>query len=950
MDIKELQKHGQSVWLDYFRRDLIASGELARMIRDDGIRGITTNPTIFEQAISGTTLYDAALERDVRRQDEPPRKIYERLVIDDIQQAADVLRPVFDATGGGDGFVSMEVSPYLAHDTRGTIEEARRLWFAVGRQNLMIKVPGTAQGVPAIERLTAEGININVTLLFGRDACHQVRDAYMAGLEALVDHGAPIDRIAGVASMFVSRVDVLVEHVLHDRIASATGEERSSLLGLLGKIGIANAKLAYQDWKDSCASARWQALAARGARPQRLLWASTGMKDPKLRDVLYVESLIGRCTIDTIPPKTLDALRDHGKAAAHLEENLDEAQHVMDALAHAGISIDELAHQLVEQGVDKFASAFDGLFASLAKKRADVLKRALDRTSYALPTQLEAKVAATLEEWRTEGNVRRLWARDASLWTDRDEARWMGWLDAVARQRRSAGELAEFATTVRQRGFTHAVVLGMGGSSLCADVLAQTFGRVDGSPQLHVLDSVDPAQILALQSQLTLRDTLFIVASKSGSTLEPNLLESYFYELMRNEVGDAGVGLHFIAVTDAGSSLLRTADVKHFAHAFLGASDVGGRYSALTNFGLVPAAVMGLDVSEILDRAETMVHACAPYVPPHENPGVLLGAILGTLAKQGRDKVTFIVSPAIAQLGAWLEQLLAESTGKVGKGLVPIDAEPVGAPRVYGDDRVFIYVRLDHGFDPSQDAVVAALRGADHPVVRIAICEPLDIGQEFFRWQIAVAVAASILRIDPFDQPDVEASKLKTRALVEAYTRTGSLPTDAAFHRERGITLIADPRNREDLEQAAGADTTLVGFLRAHVQRCKPGDYLALLAYLERSDRHTDELQRIRRTVRDAQHVATSVGFGPRFLHSTGQLHKGGPNTGVFLQITCDDARDLDVPEHRYTFGVVKAAEARGDHDVLVERGRRVLRIHLGSDVGAGLATLRDAIERTMSS
>jgi transaldolase/glucose-6-phosphate isomerase len=524
----------------------------------------------------------------------------------------------------------------------------------------------------------------------------------------------------------------------------------------------------------------------------------------------------------------------------------------------------------------------------------------------------------------------------------------MGWLELVAHQQRAAFALVELASKVRARGFAHAVVLGMGGSSLCAEVLARTFARVDGWPQLHVLDSIDPAQILALESRITLRDSLFIVASKSGSTLEANLLETYFFERMRTEVGDQGVGLHFIAVTDAGSSLAHLADMMHFDRAFLGPSDVGGRYSALSNFGMVPAAVMGLDVPEFLDRAATIVHACAPYVPPHENPGVLLGAILGTLAREGRNKVTIVISPGIAQLGVWLEQLLAESTGKAGTGLVPIDAEPVGEPGVYGDDRVFVYLRLDQAYDSVQDAAVAALGDAGQPVVRISIATTMDIGQEFFRWQIAVAVAASILGVDPFDQPDVEVSKVQARSIVERFAITHALPATVPFHREAGIALFSDDRNRRDLEAGAERDRTLVGFLRSHLRRSAPGDYLALLAFVENTDAHLEVLQHMRRTIRDGLRLATSVGFGPRFLHSTGQLHKGGPNTGVFLQITCDDARDLDVPGHDYSFGVVKAAEAAGDFNVLAERGRRLLRIHIGSDVGAGLATLRAAIERAL--
>jgi transaldolase / glucose-6-phosphate isomerase len=940
VDLKELHpRYGQSIWLDYIRRHLLQGGEFARLVREDGIRGVTSNPSIFEKAIAGSTDYGPALERDEKNEDETASAIYERLAIEDIQQAADILRPVYDEADRRDGYVSMEVSPYLAHDTQATIDEATRLWSTVHRENLMIKVPATPEGIPAVRQLISQGINVNITLLFSRAACRQVMEAYMDGLEALAARGGDLTRMASVASMFVSRLDVLVDPILEAR----TGADEAELRGLVGKVAIANAKLAYQDWKELARRPRWQALAARGARMQRLLWASTSAKDPRFRDVLYVESLIGPDTVDTIPPATLDAFRDHGKGGSRLEENVDEAREAMATLARAGISIDELTARLLDDGVKEFSAAFDALLGSIEKKREGVLKSALDRMSYRLPASLDDEVKATVKDWRTAGKVRRLWARDASLWTGHDENRWLDWLTVVDAERDSGQVLAAFATEA-QRDFTHALVLGMGGSSLCPDVLARTFGRVRGYPELLVLDSTDPAQIAAMEARIDLSKTLFIVSSKSGTTLEPNILKDYFLDRVSQAVGQADAAKHFIAVTDPGSALQHVAEAQSFGRVFFGVPGIGGRYSALSNFGLVPAAAMGLEVPRFLDRAVTMARACASCVPPEQNPGVLLGAILGTAARSGRDKVTLITSPGVSQLGAWLEQLLAESTGKQGKGIVPIDQEPLGAPDVYGADRLFVYLRLDDAPDAAQDAAMGALEKAGHPVVRIALGEPHDLGQEFFRWEIAIAVAGAIIGINPFDQPDVEASKVAARRLTDAYEKSGTLPQESPFCRDGALSLFADERNHLALDKSVGSDKTLRGYLRAHLSRLERGDYFALLAYVERNDAHSRQLQSMRRVVRESRHVATCVGFGPRFLHSTGQAYKGGPPSGVYLQLTCDDAQDLKIPGHRFSFGIVKAAQARGDFQVLAQRERRVLRIHLGPDVDAGLSILLRAI------
>ncbi len=557
-------------------------------------------------------------------------------------------------------------------------------------------------------------------------------------------------------------------------------------------------------------------------------------------------------------------------------------------------------------------------------------------------------VAAELDGWQRQEKVQRLWARDGSLWTGQDEAKWLDWLDIVAQQQKQLAVFASIAAQFKTPDWTHAVVLGMGGSSLCPDVLAQTFGQQPGHPRLLVLDSTDPAQIRTLESAIDLTKTVFIVSSKSGSTLEPNIFRDYFLNRLRGLIG-AKAGDHFVAVTDPGSSLEQAARRDAFRAIYAGMPGIGGRYSALSNFGMVPAAAAGLDVGKLLERAGAMAHQCAAKVPARENPGVVLGTILGVLGRSGRDKVTLVASPPIASLGAWLEQLLAESTGKQGKGLIPVDEEPLGDPTRYGQDRTFAYLRLEGGVDARQEAAIDALRRAGQPVLTIALADRYDLAKEFFRWEIATAVAGSVIGIDAFNQPDVEASKVETRKLTSEYEEHGKLPSESPIFSDRSIRLFADPRNAQQLAAAVGQTKSLAGYLQAHLARVGDGDYVALLAYIERNARHAERLQAMRLAIRDSKRVATCVGFGPRFLHSTGQAYKGGPNSGVFLQITCDDVPDLDVPGHRYTFGVVKLAQARGDFDVLAQRGRRALRVHLGSNVEEGLCTLGEAVASALA-
>ena len=570
-----------------------------------------------------------------------------------------------------------------------------------------------------------------------------------------------------------------------------------------------------------------------------------------------------------------------------------------------------------------------------------------NQQTFALPPDLSAAVEAALDDWDAKDKVRRLWARDASLWTNSDEGKWLGWLSIVDEQQRSIRRFPNFSLEVKDAGFSHVLLLGMGGSSLCPEVMSKSFGKIEGFPELHVLDSTDPAQIRTLENKIDPANTLFIVSSKSGSTLEPNIFKQYFFERVRQVVGDDEVGNRFVAITDPGSRLRQEAENDRFRKIFLGVPSIGGRYSALSDFGLAPAAAMGVDVAKFLDRTHEMVKVCGGDVSARNNPGVILGALLGVAHNQERDKITIVASPGIHDLGAWLEQLLAESTGKNGKGLVPVDREPPTSPEGYGDDRVFVYLRLDDDGNAAQDAAVDAIEGAGQPVVRIAVEDVYHLGQEFFRWEIATAVAGSIIGINPFDQPDVEASKSATRKLTSEYEQSGSLPAETPIFEGDGIKLFADEKNAQAFNEAVG-ESSLHGYLKAHFDRLVEGDYFALLAYVEMNDKHETSLQSMRRAVRDRRRVATCLGFGPRFLHSTGQAYKGGPNTGVFLQITCDDAVDVPVPGQKYTFGVVKAAQARGDFEVLAERGRRALRVHLGANVSDDLVKLEAAIQKAL--
>jgi transaldolase/glucose-6-phosphate isomerase len=932
----KLIDHGQSYWLDNLTRTMMENGELERRVREQGLRGITSNPSIFNKAISKGQAYDAQIRRLVE-DGLHVHDIYDRLTVSDIQRACDIMRPVFDASEGVDGFVSLEVSPYLIHDTDDTMNEARRLFAAVGRPNVLIKIPGSPAGVPAIEQMLYEGVNINITLLFSIAAYEAVAEAYVKALERRLAEGKDVSGVASVASFFVSRIDVLVDQLLGHLFAPGGGSEGPRPELLLGRAAVANAKLAYRSFKQIFSGERWQRLADHGARVQRVLWASTSTKDPLYSDVRYVEPLVGSDTVNTMPEQTIAAFADHGALRpGSVEEGLDEAQQVMDGLDAAGIDFDAVTWQLLNEGATKFITPYDALMATLARERATILglqPGGLLASEAAAGSGVEDALDAL--EARQFG--RRMFARDTALWTAETDvaekiSKRLGWLDCVSTYGGEVEDLARFAVEVKDDGIRHVVHLGMGGSSLCPEVCHEIFGSAAGFPALTVLDNTDPTAVEAVEDAIDLRRSLFIVASKSGTTTETLSFYKHFWR-RAEEQGVPDVGRHFIAITDPGTPLAGEARSKGFRRVFENDPNIGGRYSALSLFGLVPMALMGMDVGEVLRRARRMEVSCGPMVPARANPGVHLGAILGMHARRGRDKVTFALPEALAPFGMWAEQLLAESTGKEGKGLLPVAGEPIGPPEAYGEDRLFVAMSLIGRRDDDLERRLTELEEAGQPVVRLELADTLDLGGEFLRWEIATATAGAVLHLNPFDEPNVAESKGNTRDLLQQWERDHAFPEAHPVAEADGLAVFGD-------HDRVGQGSSPAALIRSLLDNASPGDYVALLAYIRSTPERQRKLQELRVAVRDGKKVATTLGYGPRYLHSTGQLHKGGPDTGIFLIFTADTDENADIPGETYDFATLQRAQALGDFRSLVDHGRRVLRVHLGANVEGALAAL----------
>ncbi|MGH2942067.1 MAG: bifunctional transaldolase/phosoglucose isomerase [Solirubrobacteraceae bacterium] len=897
---------GTSPWLDQIRRSLTQGGELRRMTEEDCLRGETSNPAIFEKAILGSPDYDDQIE-ELARAGALARAIYQEIAIQDVQEAADVLRRVFDDLDGDDGYVSLEVDPDLAFDTDRTLAQAREYWGRVDRPNAMIKIPGTPEGLPAIEQAIYEGININVTLLFSVEAYADVAEAYIAGLERRQREGKDLD-VRSVASFFVSRVDTEV-----DKRLEAIGRP-----DLQGTAAVANARAAYRRFEEIFhGGGRFAALHAAGAHVQRPLWASTGVKNPAYKETKYVEELVGPETVNTMPMQTLLACAERLEVSGETVR-VDPAP-VLDALAEAGIDMDDVTATLLREGIDAFVTPMEKLLAGIEAKREAIFTGRPETIDSSLPDELEPLIAELVRRAEHERVARRIWAKDDTLWGPSGQpevADRLGWLNAHETYGEQIDELEAFAGEVAEAGYTDTVLLGMGGSSLAPEVLRRSFGGAHhGRLRLHVLDSTDPGALLAQERAVDLERTLFLVSTKSGGTIETISLFEHFWSLRPH-------GEQFVAITDPGSSLEALAAERGFRHTFLNDPDVGGRYSALTYFGLVPAALMGIDLDSLLEGAGVAAEACAVGSTAEGNSGLWLGISLGALALQARDKLTFAVERPIESFGLWVEQLVAESLGKEGKGAVPVTDEPLGPPDVYGEDRVFSYLRDMDEPEEELDEQVKALAAANQPTVTLSAGGPYDLGRIFFFAEFATAVAGWVLGINPFDQPDVQAAKDMTGKLLADIEAGGEL------------------HEPED----AGDDA-----LRALLGEASPPSYVAILGFMAPGDGVDAAVAELRTALRDATKATTTFGYGPRYLHSTGQLHKGGPRDGRFLVLVHDGAEDAKIPGKPYTFGTLKNAQAFGDLETLRARGRTAEKLRLeGADPGEAVRRLTARIKELL--
>ncbi len=897
--IKKLTALGQSIWYDNIQRKILENGEFKAMIERGDIRGVTSNPSIFNAAIAKSNDYDSAL-MPLAWAGWDAEKIFWQLAIEDIKAACDAFAPLYEESNGGDGYVSIEVSPHLAHDTEATAAQAQQLWARVARPNLMVKIPATKEGIPAIRKSIAAGVNINITLIFSLTRYAEVMDAYLSGLEDRAAAGHPIDHIASVASFFVSRVDSKVDPKLPDGSP------------LKGKAAIANAKLAYDLYQQTFAGRRWENLKVKSARVQRPLWASTSTKNPAYHDTIYIDELIGPETVNTVPPATLEAFKDHGVAALTIVRNLDDSKNALAQLEASGVSMDVVTQELEDEGVKAFEDAFTQLLATIDERR----KNAASSLG-----PLADSVSKRISQLEADSVPARLWKGDPFLWAPAKDVAGqhevtirMGWLDSTDKARKLLKAYEAFAKEVKKAKIDRVLVLGMGGSSLTAEVFSSLLAAagIEASLSLAILDSTDPAQVALAAEQYPPDKSLYIVASKSGGTAEVMANFDYFWKLSKKD------GSRFIVTTDPGTSLEALARKRGFRKIFSADEFVGGRYSALTDFGLVPAALLGMDLNLLLDKADWMRSQCGEHVPAARNPGLALGAVLGESALRGRDKLTVLADAPLSAFAGWVEQIIAESSGKNGKGILPVPLEPSGDVKSYGKDRLFVYLRQTGELDDA----MKSLRAAGHPVIEFAIPNVYDIGAEMFRWEIATVVACSILGVNAFDQPNVELSKKITKAKIAEYQKKGKLKEGKPAWKKDGVAVFSP---------TAMAGASLKTVLGSFLKKAKAGGYVAINAYLPRNAEMIEALQEMRVAIRAKTGNAVTAGFGPRFQHSTGQFHKGGIKGGIFLVITAEPEKDMVVPTEGLTFGTLIRAQALGDYEALLDAKKKAIRIHLPS-------------------
>lgn len=912
---KKLHQLNQSIWFDNIDRNLIKNGWLRDQIEKEVIFGLTSNPSIFKKAITTGNGYSMDIQ-SMSWAGLDTKSIYEQLVIEDIRGVSDLLYPTYEATKQVDGYVSLEVDPVLANNNELTIKEAKRLWNLVDRKNLMIKVPATSAGIPAIKELIASGINVNVTLIFSVNRYLEVIDAYFSGLEERIRNNLPINQIHSVASFFVSRLDVKIESKLAEIIQSGKVKE-NEVQPYLGKLGILNALYAYEEFNISKNTERYKKIAEKGGNFQRPLWASTGTKNANYSDVLYVEGLLLPYTVNTVPPKTLTAFLDHGKCdVVDYSEGKSEFEIIENKLDNFGVNFEEVWIELEEEGVVAFNSAQDDLFEAIDKQH-DYFQRSLGG--------LGAQIEERIEALKFEGFSKKFFAPDAALWaiepSEVDEVlHRLGWIDAPILNRAIIEEADKLLKNLIKDGFTHALVLGMGGSSLAPEVFSKIFRDGETSAKrgltLSILDSTDPIQIDEKIHEIPIGKTLFIISSKSGTTAEVKALLAYFWELVEG-VDEHSPGKHFIVITDPGTPLEKLGREKKFRKVFKADPDVGGRYSALIAFGIVPAVLAGIDGHRLLNAADHMRIKCSQSSPIEKNPGFVLGSVIAEAYFNDRDKVTILTDPIYSVFGSWLEQLIAESSGKSGKGILPIDREPIVPTANYSNDRVFYYLRSSGKLDGLVDTLV----NLKHPVIVSHLADKFDLAAEIYKWEIAIAAACSFIQVNPFNQPNVQESKSITHGMISAYKQNPILEERNLIFSNNKYSVYG----KMEIEKKEKVIKEIIEeFLTINA-----GEYISINAFLPRIEAYENVLQQLRKHLLYTYSVPVTLGFGPRFLHSTGQLHKGGKNNGLFLIISQNTPIDFTIPGERMNFSILEKAQALGDMQALEQNNRRVLRIHI---------------------
>ncbi len=914
LKLNQLAALGQSIWYDYIRRQFVTRGELQSLI-EKGLRGVTSNPSIFEKAIAGSSDYDDDI-KSLLDKNLSLTEIYEKLALKDIELACDLMLPVYQKTDGLDGFVSIEVNPQLAHNTGATIKEAKRLFSLLNKPNVMIKVPATEEGIPVITELIGSQINVNVTLIFNSDNYRKVAEAYIKGLELLFQRHGDLSKVSSVASFFISRIDYAVDKEL----------EKIGSKDLQGKTAIANAKYSYKIYNELFHGVRWRSLEKRGAKTQRLLWASTGSKNPLYLDTIYVDGLIGKQTVNTVPPTTFNDFMDHGIVAVTLDSGLEEAVNHLEALKKLGVDLDAITNQLQKDGVSAFSKSFEAIMNSLKEKIGHLKKEDVLFKVYAVDYQ--SSIDNTMMELKSERIVERIWEKDYTVWSNKptEITNRLGWLKSPDVSLEMSDEIIEFVEAVRKDGYTNALLLGMGGSSLAPEVFSKTFGTKDGYLHLEVLDSTHPEAVLEYAERFDPAKTLYIVSTKSGGTVETFSFMKFFYNQSLKKVGKDNVGNHFVAITDPGSGLETAAKQLNFRKIFLNDPNIGGRYAALSLFGIVPAALVGIDIKKLLENAAVMVcNSEGANCPVHgDNTPAKLGVVMGLLAEKGRDKITFITSNQLKYFGNWVEQLIAESTGKIGKGILPVVGEDILAPENYSTDRFFVYLKLENDF--SNDEAVKKLKEAGHPVAEIILKNIYDLGGEFFRWEMATAIAGWRIAITPFDQPNVESAKILAREMLAEYSRKGKLSQPNPNFEINGIKVYSNDDSKDFNSLISNQ------FSRNENDYRKQGNqYISIHSYLK-PDEVVDKLvHSFRTSLQKKYKSAVTVGYGPRFLHSTGQLHKGDAGKGVFIQFISSSGKDVAIPDNAgeekstMSFATLIKAQAFGDRIALKNAGRKVI-------------------------